>query len=197
MFLYRTFQGVYRSIPQTSKMENFATTVNNLTPLTIIATLSISHVYMDPDYASSPSLLLFAWLCYLCDIWTTSMCYNCQLNFASHLILFPQLPFLAWFYYFDLLIWKQPLLFWFTDMKPALIVLICWYEVHCQLNFASLLILFPQLHFLACLYCFDLLIWNPPLLFWFVDMRSTPITLIYWYEIISKVVVGWINTYCI
>ena len=132
-------QDVYRSIPQASRMKNFPTKVNNLGSLIIIARLSISHVYMVPGYASelfksdfisSLSLLLFAWLCYLFDIWTTSMCYNCQLNFTFLLTLFPQLSFLAFLYYFDLLMWNPPWLFLIIDMKTTLIILICWYKVH-------------------------------------------------------------------
>ena len=49
--LRRAFRGV-AGLPQTSKMESFATVVNGWTPLTIVAKLSILDVCGGPDYAS-------------------------------------------------------------------------------------------------------------------------------------------------
>ena len=39
-------------IPQTSKMENFATIINNFEPLIVVAKLTILEVRRGPSYAS-------------------------------------------------------------------------------------------------------------------------------------------------
>ena len=121
------------------------------------------------DFISSPSLLLFVWLCCLFDIWMTNML-QLSIKFCRSFNLISTVAF------FSLS------LFWLIDMKPALIILFYWFETR------PIFICWYKVH----PYYFVLLIWNPPLLLWFVDMKSILIT-----RNNQKVVVRWINTYCI